>query len=1216
MNSSHSNSSRRGRKLHRSSSPGSNVDESNVAGPSSSSESHQRKLAEEELRAQAAMLMGLRIDDMKIMEMIEAIKKNQQIQNAEAEKLKEEEMRKMRAEAKLKRELELKRQQEEQLAKEQEMQKRREMQMMAEIERERRRQHMLLVRAMDIHKRFEERERKREEALQEKKVQQEKKLLKKRIEMELIKELKKPVDDMRLKDLKPLPTLNRIPGLKLPAKAFSDVLMVYEFLHNFGDVIGLESDSLPSLNSFQLALLNMEESAEEEILTILRHLLRTAIESPGLPVNMTTVVGQKLKDAPITNFNVSEILRLYFSSFVIHRTSAAYGIEGKLLKLLSQNKPFLSLAPTNKAEILSYLCNELSCHPAIVKRIEENIESLSVIRRDKWLVDCELRKFKSIKAKREVKRAQFEAQTTEAAEAAAAAASTAAAAAATTTTPADNEKVKDDEDKLKVLADDSGDSGAENEEQHPHVNLDAPDEEPEMSNEEIDKKIEKLTRQCTLMTNKLNKAMHGLRVNALGQDRYRRRYWVLPASGGIFVEGMESGEPEEMEANFEDEISQSEQQEDSKGNVESTAKGGSKNEDEHEKENKMDDTSETSDTVVGESLVKQNGICETIDQPADGKVEKKSNKKGSSKKKKKNAKKSKVTKIKDETTETNEANVKAEDDDVDDEKKMQVDEDEHKDQPTNNGEHVNGISSDETVKTEEKIKDEPEAKTESESTVAKETNGDANETENMDTINETNEQQSDSTGQRKSEALGISHLVASALFSKQQQQLKNNQQQGNSGNNNESSSSLQAKAWFSIIPRISCSTEILPEDTVKEETEISHLTNDHSHKLQNESLANGTLDDSKMNLSQAENSNNAPSKDLLNTFLNGGAENIELSQLLSLEEFSDICPSLQKRLEQQKDEQFTEALKIPLDYQFGWWRLTDPGQIRSLMDCLHERGVRERNLHKHLTKYSSYITTKCKVNAAEFDVTELDRKIFEVCSFGAPRDTGRYSKEAALRLDIAVLGEIDSLEEKIAASSMQVRGWAPSKKSSDANLSFRRSLAPFSIDDFFIRDVPNGEADELEDEEKVEQSEDDEEYSEEDDGDRIDTLSFGKERLLTTEAMIERRYLKPPLGFKSNTILISTRNSTDELADNAADENAPSGLIRWRDAVRECKTTAQLALLTHFLESCIAWDKSIMRAVSFHFLLRIFFFIIFTFIYIKLNLMNLTFFFSSILYFF
>jgi hypothetical protein len=33
---------------------------------------------------------------------------------------------------------------------------------------------------------------------------------------------------------------------------------------------------------------------------------------------------------------------------------------------------------------------------------------------------------------------------------------------------------------------------------------------------------------------------------AFGQDRYKRRYWVLPFAGGIYVEGLESAEPELM----------------------------------------------------------------------------------------------------------------------------------------------------------------------------------------------------------------------------------------------------------------------------------------------------------------------------------------------------------------------------------------------------------------------------------------------------------------------------------------------------------------------------------------------------------------------------------------------------------------------------------------------------------------------------------------------
>ena len=42
---------------------------------------------------------------------------------------------------------------------------------------------------------------------------------------------------------------------------------------------------------------------------------------------------------------------------------------------------------------------------------------------------------------------------------------------------------------------------------------------------------------------------HKLSAMTFGQDRYRRRYWVLPKCGGILVEGLESGEPESADRN-------------------------------------------------------------------------------------------------------------------------------------------------------------------------------------------------------------------------------------------------------------------------------------------------------------------------------------------------------------------------------------------------------------------------------------------------------------------------------------------------------------------------------------------------------------------------------------------------------------------------------------------------------------------------------------------
>lgn len=48
-----------------------------------------------------------------------------------------------------------------------------------------------------------------------------------------------------------------------------------------------------------------------------------------------------------------------------------------------------------------------------------------------------------------------------------------------------------------------------------------------------------------------------------------------------------------------------------------------------------------------------------------------------------------------------------------------------------------------------------------------------------------------------------------------------------------------------------------------------------------------------------------------------------------------------------------------------------------------------------------------------------------------------------------------------------------------------------------------------------------------------------------------------------------------------SDEILPKGLIQWRDAVSRSHTSAQLAMALYVLESCVAWDKSIMKAVSF-----------------------------------
>ena len=85
---------------------------------------------------------------------------------------------------------------------------------------------------------------------------------------------------------------------------FNDIAVFSFFL--------LDMESLPSIQSLQLALLNDNES-EEELLSVLSHLLVCAIEDPGIPSAQrhTTILAQTLNRADITHNNISEILRVY-----------------------------------------------------------------------------------------------------------------------------------------------------------------------------------------------------------------------------------------------------------------------------------------------------------------------------------------------------------------------------------------------------------------------------------------------------------------------------------------------------------------------------------------------------------------------------------------------------------------------------------------------------------------------------------------------------------------------------------------------------------------------------------------------------------------------------------------------------------------------------------------------------------------------------------------
>ena len=69
------------------------------------------------------------------------------------------------------------------------------------------------------------------------------------------------------------------------------------------------------------------------------------------------------------------------------------------------------------------------------------------------------------------------------------------------------------------------------------------DEDERLGPEELQKKIDKTTRQMNKRRDELTFVTNCVRVNDLGQDRYRRRYWHLAHAAGIYIEGLESSEP-------------------------------------------------------------------------------------------------------------------------------------------------------------------------------------------------------------------------------------------------------------------------------------------------------------------------------------------------------------------------------------------------------------------------------------------------------------------------------------------------------------------------------------------------------------------------------------------------------------------------------------------------------------------------------------------------
>uniref|UniRef100_A0A8C3U6D1 Bromodomain adjacent to zinc finger domain protein 2B n=1 Tax=Catharus ustulatus TaxID=91951 RepID=A0A8C3U6D1_CATUS len=968
-------------------------------------------------------------------------------------------------------------------------------------ERERRRQHMMLMKAMEARKKAEEKERLKQEKRDEKRLNKERKLEQRRLELEMAKELKKPNEDMCLADQKPFPELPRIPGLILDGSTFSDCLMVVQFLRNFGKVLGFDvTVDVPSLSVLQEGLLNIGDSMGE-VQDLLVKLVSAAVCDPGLGTGYKakTILGEHLLNVGINRDNVSEILQIFME---------AHCGQTELTESL-KTKAFQAHSPAQKASVLAFLVNELACSKSVVSEIDKNIDYMSNLRRDKWMVEGKLRKLRIIHAKKTGKRDAVgtgdggeEPHSLEA------------------PTPGrkrrrkggDSDYDDDDDDD----SDDQADEDDEDEEdkddkkgKKAEVCEDEDDGDQSASVEELEKQIEKLTKQQSQYRKKLFEASHCLRSMMFGQDRYRRRYWILPQCGGIFVEGMESGEGLEEIAKEKEKLKKEE--------------SIHIKEEEFETEEKLHCLA-TTHCEQKENLKEKDSTNLFLQKPGSF---------------------SKLSKLLEVAKMPPESDTMS---------------------PKPNGSAANGC------------------------TLSYPSNSKNSLCSLQSPASQSSIEKSDSNNLFSPNASGTGKFHSSPLIANDQL-LK--------------TLSEKSRQWFSLLPRVPCDdTSVTRVDTAATALALTPQSPPSKSPSPVPSpLLGSTSAQSPMGLSPFALSplqqmktglpimglqfcgwptgvltSNVPFPSPLPALGSGlGLSEVNGNSFLasSVPASKSESPALQAErisstpstaAEVAKPVDYPSPKPIPEEMQYGWWRITDPEDLKSLLKVLHLRGIREKALQKQIQKHMDYITLACIKNkdVAIIDINEnednqVTRDVVENWSV----------EEQAMEMDLAILQQVEDLERRVASASLQVKGWlCPEPASERDDLVYREHKSITRLHKKHDGDCAGGGEGSASSLER-----------------RSDNpLDIAVTRLADLERNIERRYLKSPL---STTIQIKLDNvgtvtvpapapSISGDGDGTEEDIAP-GLRVWRRALSEARSAAQVALCIQQLQKSIAWEKSIMK---------------------------------------
>uniref|UniRef100_A0A8D1FFI7 Bromodomain adjacent to zinc finger domain protein 2B n=1 Tax=Sus scrofa TaxID=9823 RepID=A0A8D1FFI7_PIG len=920
----------------------------------------QARVAKEAKKQQAIMAAEEKRkqkEQIKIMKQQEKIKRIQQIrmekelraqQILEAKKKKKEEAanaKLLEAEKRIK-EKEMRRQQAV-LLKHQELERHR-----LDMERERRRQHMMLMKAMEARKKAEEKERLKQEKRDEKRLNKERKLEQRRLELEMAKELKKPNEDMCLADQKPLPELPRIPGLVLSGSTFSDCLMVVQFLRNFGKVLGFDVNiDVPNLSVLQEGLLNIGDSMGE-VQDLLVRLLSAAVCDPGLITGYKakTALGEHLLNVGVNRDNVSEILQIFME---------AHCGQTELTESL-KTKAFQAHTPAQKASVLAFLINELACSKSVVSEIDKNIDYMSNLRRDKWVVEGKLRKLRIIHAKKTGKRDTSsgidlgEEQHP-----------------LGTPTPGRKRRRKGGDSDYDDDDDDDSDDQADEEEEAEEDKEDKKGKKTEIcededegdqaaSVEELEKQIEKLSKQQSQYRRKLFDASHSLRSMMFGQDRYRRRYWILPQCGGIFVEGMESGEGLEEIAKEREKLKKAEStpvKEEIFETSEDTLNCSNPDHCEQKEDPKEKDNTNLFLQKPG-SFSKLSKLLEVAKMPPESDVM--TSKPNSS---------------------ANGCTLSYQ----------------------NSGKHSLGSSQPTATQSNMEKTDSNNPFNTGSSAPGKFYSPLPND-QLLKTLTEKNRQWFSLLPRTPCDDTSLTHadMSTASLVTPQSQPpskspspapgplLGSSSAQNPVGLNPFALSPLQMKSGVSMMGLQFCGWP------------TGVLTSNIPFTSPLPSLGTG------LGLSEGNG----------NSFLTPNvASSKSESPVPQNEKPSSAQPAA---VEVAKPVDYPSPKPIPEEMQFGWWRIIDPEDLKALLKVLHLRGIREKALQKQIQKHLDYITQACIKNKDvaiielnENEENQVTRDIVENWSV----------EDQAMETDLSILQQVEDLERRVASASLQVKGW-------------------------------------------------------------------------------------------------------------------------------------------------------------------------------------------------